>query len=1805
VDDAQYVTLPAAQPGAWAQPLSCADIACHLAQRKPRLLCEFGPARRAVEREGVNGHTQTRKDGASQAAVMPPCSPFKRDTNTCFVVATSTLLCSLKPFAEKLCAVEPVGPLVQALQEAFSAAAPFLGGGTAKEVSLEGLLNCMTTSGSALAGLRQGGGQQQQQDAAEFLQVLLQQLPGRVVELLRTKSESWHNCNRCGTRWMAGTTPGCSGEQLAREMTEIEAYVDALTHLPMVGTDLSLKALYDASLSSTLLSDFTCPVCKCRGETHKSLTRKLNKVALFCLTRHANNLAKRLEHVKLEVEPVLDGAQYRLVSVIEHEGTSMNSGHYITYVRVGARWFCYDRFDLGPCAEISEEDVLQRQAYIVAYQRVDDMDEKTEREMKGFSGGVGKPGAQPAKKVVKQAWKLTPREAKSASKAAKRKVKVFSGSVAKPEAHLAKKAANRAVKLKMKKRTAREAKNASKRYAQATLSVADKQRVEQLKHAAMMCSDNTHVMQTLHAALSHLTMFSVSAYVHEATTAEEDCAAAIKAAEENALTPESAADAVAAARAVFEKRTRAANVALERTAEELEANALVTDADKQRCFAAYSEKAGNACTLLSCGACGLRDGVEDQSAYTEMRLERLAPALFRYTAEEEEALDNAPTVAFVSSTGSVIHMPTAGFHNFFRDDEGVRWKLYGDLITRGEDGAVLHVCESCFKCINNGKKPPRSLAAGVEFGRLPHEHDDAGYAQLRELLPELKLAESLVLAQVRTYVCALKLAVHNEDGSLASRGNLQGHVISFYHSAPEDVAQALAPTREKLLRSLNVVLVGPDSKIDLLRLRAQIMGALNVRGFVLHNWLALKKALDPAYAHLELPTPAQLEAEFEGVAAELVQNARELTDSALVRADDFALNVDSSDIACVRTSAEPMDVDSDGATRDNRDDLGALHGGAVPDPIMSHVGVIGSTRSAGDTLHGVINSLRVTVDQALGEPPQGNQDALKVPRDAVPVNEFLENGNLIMRSFPELFLFGRGLEMKAGASRDVERHLAMHYTCRFARKRPLLLLLMNQAMRHAACQSVSVRVRDDEASTKAMAALLARPDFYDQLRRAEADPESKDAEKLLKQFYPFITLSGKRIPFSRIERQNNTTHLLNLSRFLCIPCVFGTVAIDDAHMPKMMRLSVRSVDNDSFPALVSSASDDLAFIHALQRGEAVYDERFVMDERNIQRLASDNPVACAAVFQSVVEAFTETLLGLPLADKTRKSSLPDSTPRGPQFTFACERAKGVFGHLTGYFGVVECSGRKTLHFHFLGYGGIAPAVLQQLAAMLSPGRGLTGPATGPDVRQRLAAAVRGAIDSVYCATASPEIHALHAAVKAARVSHRGTYFQPQRHAAVEEVRRAGEIGALFSGFHEKCVETCRKPPAGKHGCRMSMFAGHPVPSTHAVQLSDQPSSSCFQEFTCAVHGHKGDDNRAYPHPVDELEPQSHLDRSDPALEAPWPLRPKDARALAFELERPNVTPANEFVQLAAQLMDAVGLPPEVTDDADAFREAMERLEDADAVRFVQEAFAEASPTGALLLSKGVPVELLLKLRRLTPGRARAALAALSLIPRCRNGGVVAYNVVCTAALNCNTAMYFLGCSEQARAALFYLVKYMTKDSVKVSASMAVLLDAKQHLDKYPSTAEDSGCPDRTVKHFVTRVLNKLSGAQEVADTQAALRIVGGNAWFCSHTFRNFSAWSVLRDAMGDRVADIGLSVEDDRVSDGLQTAGRHQFADDEVGIDAIVLRSGGTRGTSTIHKGADDKVVTVSFMQNYHHRGPALASLSPYAYSLIVEVARL
>ena len=122
-----------------------------------------------------------------------------------------------------------------------------------------------------------------------------------------------------------------------------------------------------------------------------------------------------------------------------------------------------------------------------------------------------------------------------------------------------------------------------------------------------------------------------------------------------------------------------------------------------------------------------------------------------------------------------------------------------------------------------------------------------------------------------------------------------------------------------------------------------------------------------------------------------------------------------------------------------------------------------------------------------------------------------------------------------------------------------------------------------------------------------------------------------------------------------------------------------------------------------------------------------------------------------------------------------------------------------------------------------------------------------------------------------------------------------------------------------------------------------------------------------------------------------------------------------------------------------------------------------------------------------PQRQKEALMKALAV---RNGAVVSFNPVLTQCLGSNTAAYLLGSEEQARAALFYLVKYMNKDSVPLGNSLPVIRQALLHVNTYDSMAVDRGTISRTGKYFLERIVNGFTGLAEISDTQSAACLLG-------------------------------------------------------------------------------------------------------------------
>jgi len=239
----------------------------------------------------------------------------------------------------------------------------------------------------------------------------------------------------------------------------------------------------------------------------------------------------------------------------------------------------------------------------------------------------------------------------------------------------------------------------------------------------------------------------------------------------------------------------------------------------------------------------------------------------------------------------------------------------------------------------------------------------------------------------------------------------------------------------------------------------------------------------------------------------------------------------------------------------------------------------------------------------------------------------------------------------------------------------------------------------------------------------------------------------------------------------------------------------------------------------------------------------------------------------------------------------------------------------------------------------------------------------------------------------------------------------------------------------------------------------------------------------------------------------------------------------------------------------------------------------------------------------------------------RNGAVVSFSPVLTQCLGCNTAAYLLGSEEQARAALFYLVKYMNKDSVALSNSLPVIRQAMIHVNQYPSVAADVGSISRTGKYFLERIVNGFTGVAEISDTQSAACLLGMKSylsteqhwimWIHGATAHQLEsqlrsqaerdphvAWEDDSDFEAHSADDRGAESSDEDI---LPNRG---FVETEDCAEEHVARGRGKYGRAQIFR-VGDRVVPIPQHVHYRYRGQQLARLNFYEWCAIISIQTL
>ena len=792
---------------------------------------------------------------------------------------------------------------------------------------------------------------------------------------------------------------------------------------------------------------------------------------------------------------------------------------------------------------------------------------------------------------------------------------------------------------------------------------------------------------------------------------------------------------------------------------------------------------------------------------------------------------------------------------------------------------------------------------------------------------------------------------------------------------------------------------------------------------------------------------------------------------------------------------------------------------------VGRVALMPNSACAGDIMRSQVEAVEKAV---YGEtfkqatPASANEDVnvdtkgpVKAERSQAPLNEFTDNNRLIGEAFWYDFPLGCAFLKKGTQPTYVIKALLLHHDNRLACNSDLIFLHANQKQRHAVAQSISARVKLSSYAFKMFCRASMDPEFPHLLKEAKANPTGDSAGKLQRMILPFLDLCGRSVPWSAAERKSLQSELWALARRYGPASIFWTISPDDVHMGLVLRMCTAAKDNESFPSTAGN------FEERMYRGETP--PEILTDgcgislsldselEETLQKLVTSNPVAAAVVYRKLIFAVTKALMHCAVDTSSTKKTVPVSS-----------RPKGIFGTPLANYYVTEVQARMALHCHGLFWGGFMPAMLANLAAHKVVVNGV----------------LRDALKSAFSTSMTLPEHLVDAARISCAIPPARSSFAPIPTDSTS-LSECSVACAFSSQMHRHC-NTCHLGDHGLLGCRMGCEFPHSDPSLIMVQLQPRETMKTNTSVNEACTHDAGTCTKATQSPTDFMDPEAiptedwlcsrcHQSIDNDAVRCwdllhpriresagvfsgicqdtrtntnpkqPGVLIPKpDERFLALELERPQLEPTMYVDGLLDLLRSCPGKRGHIVDYATMNRE--------EAKRVVLGAFAQPE-VAAVLERSTTPAILREKIKFLDGDTACKIVLSWSNL-NCRNASVTTFVDVLSACIGCNTAPLLLGADVAAKAAMFYLVKYVTKDSNKVCDAISVLIKAQSMHREYGSSAPDSDSnKHRSAMNYAARALN---GQQaELADTQSVACALDHKANGCSDVF----VWTCSHDIM--------------------------------------------------------------------------------------------
>ena len=243
---------------------------------------------------------------------------------------------------------------------------------------------------------------------------------------------------------------------------------------------------------------------------------------------------------------------------------------------------------------------------------------------------------------------------------------------------------------------------------------------------------------------------------------------------------------------------------------------------------------------------------------------------------------------------------------------------------------------------------------------------------------------------------------------------------------------------------------------------------------------------------------------------------------------------------------------------------------------------------------------------------------------------------------------------------------------------------------------------------------------------------------------------------------------------------------------------------------------------------------------------------------------------------------------------------------------------------------------------------------------------------------------------------------------------------------------------------------------------------------------------------------------------------------------------------------------------------------------------------------------------------------------------VAVNMVLSVLLASNTSFEWLAGSSNAHGIIRYVIPYVKKNQLNVSTSVLLIKTVMDSLianeARYGHYKDDSTGDASTARvspeqgmRIMKKLMNSIDKKVEIPAQLAALSILEGQSYWCSHSFLCCFAWDAVRDiqalpqlqpsirtlekwiksgkgfnvslAMGLGDEEDGTAPGEDDVVEGLFEGDDEDPVDTPDNVEIFVNK-----------KARQDRVLAVSQQDHYAMRGEELAEMCLYEYAGCIKI---